>query len=198
MTSTSLREKWDARYREGGNESPAARVLVENAHLLPTAGVALDLACGTGGNALFMASRGLDSHAWDISAVAIDRLRRRARDEGLSVHVMTRNVEAQPPAPDSFDVIVVSHFLARALAPALIAALKPRGLLFYQTFILEKAEEVGPSNLDFLLGENELLRLFAPLRVLVYREEGRVGDITQGFRNEAMLVARRREPRRNR
>ena len=67
------------------------------------------------------------------------------------------DVEQEPPQANSFDVIVVSYFLERKLAPALMNALRPNGLLFYETFIREKPQGVGPSNPDFLLGENDIL-----------------------------------------
>ena len=85
----------------------------------------------------------------------------------------------------------MSHFLDRSLVPHLVNALKPNGLLIYQTFTREKLTSAGPNNPDRLLSVNELLHLFAPLRVLVYREEGRVGNIEQGFRSEAYIVAQR-------
>jgi len=186
-------EKWDRRYREGGTEAPApARVLVDNGHLLPSAGRALDLACGLGGNALWLAERGLEVSAWDVSPVAIERLAARAGRLGLVIDAEVRDVCDQPPAPASFDVIVVAHFLARSLAPRLVRALRPGGLLFYETFTRERVGEGGPSNPDFLLGPNELLGLFRPLHVLAYREEGRAGDTDRGFRDKAWLVAQKR------
>ena len=99
------------------------------------------------------------------------------------------DVSAQPPAPASFDVIVVSRFLDRELFPALLAALRRQGLLFYQTFTADKDPAVGPSSPDYLLRRGELLRLCAGLRPVLYREEGRLGDLQRGFRNEAMLIA---------
>ncbi len=185
-----LADKWDARYRAAG-AAKAVEVLAENRHLLPAAGEALDLACGLGGNALLLARHGLRTTAWDLSPVAIGRLARAAADLPLSAEV--RDVLAAPPAAESFDVIVVSRFLERDLCPALMAALRPGGLLFYQTFTRDKAIPGGPSNPAFLLAENELLRLFAGLRLRVYREEGRLGDVTRGLRNEALLVAQRPE-----
>ncbi|HEB99563.1 MAG TPA: SAM-dependent methyltransferase, partial [Thiotrichales bacterium] len=65
--------KWDARYRESAT-AVATEVLVENRHLLPAVGEALDLACGLGGNALLLARHGLRTTAWDLSPVAIERL----------------------------------------------------------------------------------------------------------------------------
>lgn len=186
----TLRQKWDRRHAGAIGMPEPARVLAENRHLLPARGRALDLACGLGANALLLAGRGLVTDAWDLSPVAIARLRAAARELPLAAEV--RDVVAEPPAPDRFDVIVVSWFLNRALAPALVVALRPGGLLFYQTFTETKVEAIGPENPDFLLREGELLSLFRPLRARVYREEGRLGDIHEGFRNAALLVAERR------
>ena len=183
-----LAAKWDARYR-GSATAVATEVLVENRHLLPAVGEALDLACGLGGNALLLARHGLRTTAWDLSPVAIERLA--AEAEGLPLRAEVRDVLAAPPAAGSFDVIVVSRFLERDLCPLLMAALRPGGLLFYQTFTRDKAVPGGPSSPDFLLAENELLRLFEGLRLRVYREEGCMGDVTCGLRNEALLVAQR-------
>jgi tellurite methyltransferase len=184
--------KWDSRYLAADDTAPQpAYVLQAFAHLLPSSGTALDLACGLGGNALFLAERGLTVAAWDLSAVAIARLSEAARQRGLAITAEVHDVVAAPPAAASFDVIVVSRFLERSLCPALIAALKPGGLLFYQTWLRERTSSQGPSNPHFLLDSNELLRLFAPLTLRAYREEGCVGDAQQGFRNEALLVAQR-------
>ncbi len=186
-------EKWDARYRaSAAREVPACLALREHAHLLPPAGEALDLACGLGGNALALARHGLTTSAWDVSREAIERLRQLAAAAGLRVAGEARDAVARPPAPGSFDVIVVSRFLERGLCPYIAAALRPGGLVYYQTFVRDKPAGVGPSNPDYLLGDNELLALFAGLQVLVYHDEGTLGDTGRGVRNESLLIARRR------
>lgn len=185
-------DKWNARYVDADVASVRpVRVLQENAHLLPRLGRALDLACGLGGNARLMAERGLETYAWDVSTVAVEKLNAYAHDAHLPLIAELRDVEREPPEPDAFDVIVVGHFLERALAGPLALSLRRGGLLYYQTFTDERVDEVGPKTSAFRLQPNELLRLFSPLRLLVYREEGRVGDLARGFRNEAMLVAMR-------
>ncbi|MDX1489314.1 MAG: methyltransferase domain-containing protein [Acidiferrobacterales bacterium] len=180
--------KWDARYRDTV-ETPPARVLAENVHLLPSQGRALDLACGLGANALVLAAHGLETLAWDSSAVAIERLRSLARARAVRIDAAVRDVVRQPPEARDFDVIVVSHFLDRSLTAHLIAALRPHGLLYYQTFTRTRITDSGPRSPAYLLEDGELLTLFAPLQTLVYREEGRVGDTRSGFRGQAMLVA---------
>lgn len=184
--------KWDARYRDADlAATQALSVLEQNAHLLPAQGLALDLACGLGASARLLAAHGLETLAWDLSPVAVARINADARDRALPLTAEQRDVEHAPPEPDRFDVIVVGHFLERSLAVPIARALGPGGLLFYQTFTDERVDETGPSRPEYRLRPNELLRLFGSLRVLVYREEGRVGDLSLGFRNEAMLVARR-------
>ncbi len=187
--------EWDARYLRGEPPRPEGPVAVlrENAHLLPREGRVLELACGLGANSLFLAERGLAVTAWDFSEVAIERLRERAHERRLPVTAEVRDVVAAPPPPECAEVIVVSRFLERSLAPHLIAALSPGGLLFYQTFVREAVSATrGPRNPAHRLGPNELLRLFGPLHLLFYREEGMVGDVEKGFRDEAMLVGQKR------
>jgi len=184
------RKKWDTIYAGRGDVvGEPARVLSENCHLLPARGDALEIACGLAANAAFLARRGLSTLAWDISAVAIEHVNRYAADQRIPLRGEVRDVDTAPPPPASFDVIVVSHFLDRALVPALRAALRPGGLLYYQTFTRARVHETGPSNPEFRLTENEFLRLFAGMRVLVFREEGLVGDTRAGLRDEALLVA---------
>lgn len=190
--SDDIRDKWNARYRdaEPSLQEPVSG-LRDYIWLLPQAGAGLDLACGRGGNALFLAAQGLNTQAWDIADVAIDQLRRQAAARGLSVDARVRDVVAEPPAPDSFDVIVVSYFLERDLMAALQAALRPGGLLFYQTFTREAVDATGPRNPAWRLGRNELLQLLPELDVLVYEELGVIGDVTRGLRNQALFIGTR-------
>ncbi len=186
-------EKWNAIYRAGKHDqAEAAKVLREHNHLLPQTGKALDLACGRGANALFLAHHGLETSAWDVSDQAIALLEQSARELRLRLDTEVRDVIERPPKQDSFDVIVVSHFLERAIFPALCLALRTGGLLYYQTFIREQVSATGPSNPAYRLTENELLSLCMPLHIVYYREEGRIGNTAKGFRDQAMLIGQRR------
>lgn len=183
-------QRWNRHYQAAiaGYPSPAL-VLQQNQHLLPKRGEALDLACGLGANALLLAERGLRTHAWDNSDVALEKLSIEAERRQLRLETQQRDVIAAPPAAASFDVIVVSQFLDRALCPYITTALKPGGLLFYQTFCRLRRDNEGPKTAEFLLNDNELLDLFPTLSPRVYREEALLGDIEHGWRNRAMLVA---------
>jgi SAM-dependent methyltransferase len=183
------KKKWDQRYRSASRTPEPARVLVENLHLLPATGLALDLACGVGVNALLLAEKGLRVQAWDLSEVAIEKLSAEAFARRAQVQSQVRDAVADPPEADSFDVILVSHFLERKLMPDLVRALRPGGLIFYQTFTRTAVTDSGPGNPAYRLGDNELLHLFSGLLIRVYREEGRLGDTLRGCRDIAMLVA---------
>ena len=190
--------KWQQRYLAAEANAPqAAQVLQQNAFLLPKLGRALDMACGRGGNALLLAAHGLETHAWDFAPAAIEALQQQAATQNLTIQGEVRDVLAEPPPPASFDVISVSYYLERALAPALSAALRPGGLLFYETFSRDAVSDGGPSNPAFRLAPNELLQLFGDLRVISYRELSTLGDTREGERDVAMLVAQKSVPDRD-
>ena len=186
----ALLDKWDERHADVEKHPAPAEVLTRNLHLLPARGLALDLACGLGGNALTLARYGLDVIAWDISPVAIERLKTCAAEEKLTnLSAEVRDIEHSPPAPGKFDLIIVSYYLERSLIPRLIDALAPGGLIYYQTFIKAAVSSIGPQNPLFRLDDNELLRLFSGLKLRYYREDNRLGDVSEGIRDVAMLVA---------
>ncbi len=142
-------------------------------------GRALDLACGRGRNALYLAREGFQVEAWDRDAGTLEELRSTAGSMGLAA-VTTRLVDLEqtpeiPPA--SFDLIAVFYYLQRDLAPMIVRALKPGGILAYETFLIDNHERFNhPRRREFCLIHNELLSLFGELRVLAYREGAQDSD----------------------
>ena len=187
---SAIKAKWDSIYQKT-DFSIAADVLVENSFLLPKTGCALDLACGLGANALFLAEQGLSVHAWDISLVALNKLECNAAKNGLEVAIKQVFIEPGALPKNTFDVIVLSRFLDRSLCNAKMEGLKPDGLLFYQTYVREKIASSGPKSPDFLLARNELLTLFQPLKLVAYRENSLIGNLACGERNEALFVGQK-------
>lgn len=188
-------KKWDDAYKDADIATATpAQVLLENEYLLPKKGDVLDLACGRGGNALFLArlkSFNLQVDAIDVSPVVLDKLKQYAAQNDLAINCHLRDIESQGLLQKQYDVIVVSYFLDRDLFPAIVSALKPNGLLFYQTWSQEKVDDTGPNNPKFRLASSELLRLTTSLVPLLYRENGAIGNTNKGLRNEAMLIARK-------
>lgn len=185
--------KWDAIYRDTTDTPTASELLANHLHLLPERGRALDLACGLGGNALLLASTGLSVDAWDVSPIALEKLRQQAERRGLTLTTGHRQIDSASLAKHHYDVIVICRFLDRTLCNAIMAALNPGGLLFYQTFTRDKLDQHGPSNPDYLLARNELLELFQPLSVVYYQEYARIGDTRLGNRNEACFIGQKLE-----
>jgi len=167
--------------------APPATWLTQHAHLLPAAGEALDVACGRGRHALWLATRGLTVHAIDRSAEAVAALDALARQHHLPVRARVSDLETgTPDLPRSaFDLVVVVHYLHRPLFPALVAAVRPGGLLVYETFTRAQAARGKPTNPAFLLEPGELVDLVAPLDVIAHREG------TFDGRDVASVVARR-------
>jgi tellurite methyltransferase len=152
--------------------------LLSNIDLIPRAGRALDVACGRGRHAIFLAERGWTVRALDRDALAIDELRAEADRRGLAVHAAVLDLEAGETdlGHEAFDLIVVFHYLHRPLFPALLRALAPGGHLLYETFTVEQARRGKPSNPDFLLRHGELRERLSSLTILREREgpfEGR-------------------------
>ena len=159
--------------------TPPARWLTDNAHLLPGAGDALDVACGRGRNAVWLAQRGLNTLAVDRDVDSIQAVNEEARRAALPLRADVVDLESGPVpfAPAAYDVVVVLHYLHRPLFPALVGALKPGGVLVYETFTRAQAARGKPTNPAFLLESGELRRLVAPLEILASREgdyEGRM------------------------
>ena len=104
------REDWDRRYGEAEllwSAEPNQFVVAELAGLEP--GVALELACGEGRNAIWLAGRGWCVSAVDFSSVAIARARELAGRRGLEVDWQIADVLEHRPAPGSFDLVLVTY-----------------------------------------------------------------------------------------
>ncbi len=188
----SVQLKWDQRYIDAKiTDTSACNALTENSDLLPSHGDALDLACGLGGNAIFLAHHGLSVCAWDISPVAIGKLADYAAANKLNILADVRDIDLNPPEPQTFDIITVSYFLNRRLLPQLNHALRPNGLIFYQTFTDQNLSSQGPKSPDYLLRPNELLSAFSTLELRAYHEPGLAGNIHTGLRGQAWLIAQK-------
>ena len=164
-------EKWDKKYAQANLNSIAnpCFVLKQHSRLLPFHGQALELACGLGGNARFLAQCGLKTHAWDISDNALTVLNNFASLNQLAITPLITDLEQMILPYNQFDVIVVSRYLDRSQFKAIEDALKPKGLLYYQTY-LAPVQENAPQNPDFYVQSNEFNQAWSNLKTLVYGE----------------------------
>lgn len=162
--------------------------LVENAHHLPTSGLALDAAAGLGGNAGFLLQRGLRVIGVDISTVGLHFAKARL-PALMAIAADLRHFHI--PA-NTFDVITNFFFLERSLFPAYTQALRPGGILIFETMTIEMRSRRPDINPIYLLGSGELRQAFSHLEILFYQEgwQRLEGPHPRAL---ASLVARRKE-----
>ncbi|HKI42000.1 MAG TPA: class I SAM-dependent methyltransferase [Mycobacterium sp.] len=129
------RRRWDERYTNQGPPPVSAvgppKILARHADLFPSEGTALDLACGQGRAAVWLARRGLEVWGWDISPVAVSHARDLARRSGVGDRCRLGVADLDdglPPGPP-VDVVLCHKFRDRRLDQAIVGRLKPGGLL---------------------------------------------------------------------
>lgn len=169
--------RWDQRYGSRPVPSPGVPdVFAPYERLFPTAGVGLDLACGLGSASAWLAARGLDVLAVDVSPVAVGRAREMAAANGIRCRFEVFDLdEGLPPGPAA-NVILCLKFRDPRLDAALVERLAPGGLLAV-TALSEVGGRLGP----FRVRAGELPNAFPGLRTIAAGE----GD------GEAWLLARR-------
>ena len=179
---------WDERYRTQDSEEAPNPLLIETAQRLQP-GKALDLASGTGRNALWLAEHGWTVTAVDGAPTAIEILRRRASEKGLSIHATIADLERGDYciAPSTWDLIVVSLYLQRDLFEPAKRGLAPGGVILAIVHIAEPGEEPTYKRLR----SGELDHYFQGWEIL-HRYEGKPNDKAHQ-RSVAEIVARRQK-----
>lgn len=184
-------------------ELAPARFLTEHLHRLAK-GKVLDVAAGSGRNALYLATQGYQVEAIDRDKQALAILEVTARQRHLtSLTVRQVELEGNPDLPPDipksrYDTILVFFYLYRPLFTTLLEALKPGGVLIYETFLIDNhLRRQHPRRWEFCLAHNELLRLTSGLRVLHYDEGEHEGGPESGPAFTARLVAQKPARREN-
>jgi len=144
------------------------------AHLIRPQGQVLDVACGRGRHAHWLALQGFHVTGVDRDAEALAFADRHWPAVGAppARQLLLTDLENQPwPFPcQTFDALVTTHYLWRPLWPTLLASLSPGGVYIHETFAHGNATVGKPSRPDFLLQPGELLRACADLRVVAYED----------------------------
>jgi tellurite methyltransferase len=155
---------------EEHNQLLPSRFLIENLELLPR-GRALDIAMGSGRNAVYLAQNGFDVEGVDTSEAAVQKASQLAKEHKVSLDVQVADLEADYQIKsDYYSLIICFNYLQRSLIPQIKTGLKFGGMVVYETFIVDQAQFGRPHNPNFLLKHNELLDLFRDFRCLRYRE----------------------------
>lgn len=178
-------ERWNKRYRQKGLTLPKDPhpFLKRHFRLLPK-GRVLDLAAGEGRNAIFLAEKGFDVEAVDISDVALKKARQWAKARGVSIRTSVVDLDTYSIEEERYDVIMNFYFLRRRLIPKIKKGLKKGGRVIFETYLLDQRSigVAGPKNPRYFLRPNELLERFRDFRVLLYRE----GVFREGGRRKAV------------
>ncbi|MDH5564859.1 MAG: dihydroneopterin aldolase, partial [Nitrospirota bacterium] len=148
-------------------------------------GKVLDVATGRGRHAYFLATHGFTVHGIDRNREALDCLEAQAREAGLlplTTECIDLEMDAQHPpdlGTETYDVILVFFYLHRPLFPQLLNALKPGGVILYETFLLENhLRRQHPRRKEFCLETNELLTHLQGCHILHY-DEGEHAESSQ-------------------
>ncbi|PJK22414.1 class I SAM-dependent methyltransferase [Mycolicibacterium goodii] len=174
------RTRWDAAYTDrpvpGAVPGPP-RSFAGHVDEFPTAGSALDVACGSGENSVWLAQRGLHVWGFDVSPVAVTQAEQLAVRHGVAQRCRFDVADLDDGLPDGapVDVVLCHRFRDPRLYRSLRARLAPGGLL--AICVLSR---VGAAPGPFRASAGELRAHFGDLRVIAEHE----GD------GEAWLLAR--------
>jgi len=183
--------KWNKRYQsrerpaEDSDAAPTPLLVSTTSNLTP--GKALDLACGTGRNAIWLAEHGWDVTAVDGAAAANDLLQTRAAAKGLKIDTVIADLEKGEFTiePSRWNLIAICYYLQRNLFEPAKRGVAPGGLLISIVHITEAGEEETAHRLY----PGQLEKYFAGWEIL-HQYEGKANDAAHR-RAVAEIVARR-------
>jgi tellurite methyltransferase len=170
----SDREKWDKRYETRHPETSGPDPFLADHVDILQSGRALDVACGLGSNALFLAEHGFSVDAVDISFPAVSRLHAEARVRGLDVACFVADLDEFALPCSRYDVVTVFQFFSEPLISQIKSALKPGGTVVYATFNSRHTSVKPGFNPAFLIPPDALSRHFSDFDLLVH--EPSAGD----------------------
>jgi 2-polyprenyl-3-methyl-5-hydroxy-6-metoxy-1,4-benzoquinol methylase len=169
--SEADRIKWDKRYRASSSKkmSPPSEFIKHWIDRCPS-GRALDVACGRGRNALFLAASGYEVDAIDISEEALSNARRTAQESGLKLNWILHDLDEEFCPDSPYDLIIMVHYINLPLLASLARQLNPGGILLCEQHLATGAEVAGPSNPAFRLKPQQMRKAARGLKILELKE----------------------------
>jgi len=165
------REKWNEKYSSGQFPWTEPSPIVKEFYTLAKGKKALDLACGTGRNAIFLAEKGFTVDAVDISDVALKELKKK----NPAVNTINADLDFYRIPENKYNLIININYLNREIIPCIKESLKKDGVIIFETFTLtEGGNYFQPENKKYMLRKNELLHLFMDFYVVFYEEKVKI------------------------
>ena len=180
--STTDRDRWNAKYSKvrssvncSGDEwlLEACETIAQSTSASTTAGRAIDLACGRGQNAIWLAQHGWTVDGVDISPEGLNMAHKSAAQSRCSVCWIEADLDDWLPPPAAYDLAIVFRFLDRVTIPRIVTTgVRPGGWLIYETFSAGQLQrpENHIGNPAFTLTPGELPVLFPGFEVINYHE----------------------------
>jgi tellurite methyltransferase len=187
----SIVADWEERYKRGEhtNEEPHPLLLQYVSDSSP--GRALDVACGAGRHAIWLATRDWQVDAVDYSPTAIGILRKRSSEKGLHINTYIADLEHREFEIEAaaYDLVVVCNYLQRDLFESIKAGTRIGGMIVASIAMVDDDPNIKPMNPAFLVDPGELRSHFERWELL-HDFEGKPGG-DPNRRATAELVARR-------
>jgi len=171
------RLKWNTKYIERIKQvsEPPVNPRLQQLTNYFSGGKALDIACGLGGNSVYLARKNYQVTAIDISDVAINFLNQYSLRNNLSIDARVGDLTISASQDQNFDLVVMTYYLDRSLFSVIKDFLKKGGYFFMETY--SQHQKNGISD-HYKLRTNELLDEFAHWDILYFEEKEREGRQT--------------------
>tara|TARA_B100000029_G_scaffold516639_1_gene632061 strand:+ start:3406 stop:4014 length:609 start_codon:yes stop_codon:yes gene_type:complete len=197
----SSREKWNKRYKKGAYSArtypsdllvkwlPKVQNQSKELH-------AIDIACGTGRNSIYLAQNGWQVDSLDISEVALSILEKKILKENLSIRCINKDLECTLSRNNGFlvdanyDLVVVIRYTNLSLINNLHRILKPGGYLIVEEHLVTTRKVIGPQNPKYRVAPQALNDASTGLEIISY-QEGIVEDPDNRLAALAQLIARK-------
>ncbi len=169
--SETDRSKWNQRYLGGAysKRTHPSALLRDWIDRVPR-GKALDIACGAGRNAIFLARHGFDVDAMDISEEGLKLARRRAGRSGLHINWIEHDLEKPLTLTGRYALILIIRYVNLPLIRHLTQYLIPGGYLVCEEHLETDAHVAGPSTSAFRVTPGALSKAVSGLEIQLSEE----------------------------
>ncbi len=184
------RSKWNQRYTEDSYRKGNPVTLLENWIAEIPSGKALDVACGAGRNAIFMAQAGFDVDAIDISREGLKMAKKHAESQGIDINWVEHDFDQAYEFETNYSLIVVLWYVDLPLISRLCDCLATGGYLLCEEHLITDQEVIGPGSSSFRVAPGRLREAVSALNVLIYEESIETNDEGEQVAS-ARVVARK-------